>query len=392
MRGWVILLCNLAFIIAGSTTARAQNAEEGEAARHEAFRASFVAVIDDLNAGSFDKLISAIDKEDFVDRIFGLRLIDQRVKRQFRERLKYDFDGLVKSGFAETKEGVKATLLGFDSRADLGRAVVRFDLPDFQFGYHEYDLRRRENGELVIVDWLDFLAGEKFTDAMGMSLILAAPGKPAVRKLVDFKNIRERELFQLTELLKAARDRKLDRYWEILEGMDERLQRQEVVVLTTIKLSKQVRNRRAVRKALTEMAAQHPEDPRYSLMLLDYYFPTRRYEDAFAALLRLKDRLGVDDAAMLARLSAAALVLGRQDDAVDYAESALAMEDDLELAWWSALRAHAATGDFDKAAAAVVVLERQFDHRLGPEELGRDRSLAGLVASDAYKNRAGDGG
>ncbi len=389
MKRWAALLVASVFVTSGARGVCAQDSLEDEEASRQAFRASFATVIDDLNADSFGKLVNAIDRDAFVDRIFGLRLIDQRVKRQFRERLKYDFEGIVKSGFPDAKDGIDATLLGFDSRGNLGRAVVRFDLPDFQFNYHEYELQRRDNGKLVVVDWLDFLAGEKFTDAMGMSLILAAPGKPAVRKLVDFQNIRERELFQLTELLKAARDRKLDRYFEILEGLDERLKRQEVVVLTSVKVSKQVRNRRALRQALTAAAAYFPENSLYSLMLLDYYFPTRRYDDAFAALLRLRDRLGVEDAAMLSRLSAATLVLGETADAVSYAESALALEEDLELAWWSALRAYAADENYDKAAAAVVTLESRFSHELGPEELGRDRSFRGLLASDAYKNRSG---
>lgn len=379
------ILVFLAFVACASAAPGDDVAAAAELERQAAFRAEFSEIVDDLNVGSFDKFIAATDKQDIVERIFGLRLIDQKVKKQFRDSLEYNYDGMIKSAFSESKETVKARLLGFESRGDRGRAVVRFDLPDFQFGYHEYELRQDDKGHVVVVDWIDFLKGEQFTEGMGLALIMAAPGKPAVRKLLDFQNIRDRDVFQLTELLKAARDRQLDRYYEILGGLDERLQRQRVVVLTSVQLTKTVRNRRQMRTALSEMAKYYPEEPLYSLMLLDYFFPTRRYEAAFEALSRLDQRLGVEDAAMRARQSAAALVMGNAEDAGAYADDALVLENDLELAWWSALRARAALEYFDEAVLALTALETRFGHTLGPEALQRDPGFSRLLASEAYR-------
>jgi hypothetical protein len=368
-----------------ASAARGDDAAAAEMERQAAFRAEFAGIVDDLNVGSFDKFIAAIDEEDLVGRIFGLRLIDQKVKKQFRDNLEYSFDGMIKSAFGDSKDTVKAKLLGFESRGGRGRAVVRFDLPDLQFNYHEYQLRQDDRGHVIIVDWIDFLKGEQFTDGVGLTLVSAAPGKPAVRKLLDFQNVRERDVFQLTELLKAVRDRRLDRYYEILGGLDERLQSQRVVILMSVQLTKKVRNRRQMRSALTAMAQHYPEEPLYSLMLLDYYFPTRRYEAAFEALSRLDRRLGVEDAAMQARLSAAALVMGKTEDAVAHAEAALALENDLELVWWSLLRAHAASERYDDAVVALTALETRFGHSLGRDALQRDPGFSGLLGSEAYR-------
>ncbi|MDH3533176.1 MAG: hypothetical protein OEO82_09620, partial [Gammaproteobacteria bacterium] len=281
----------------------ADQAEDEELARQEAFRAGMQDIVDGLNAGSPDRFIASIDQEDFVERIFGLRLIDQRVKKSFRESMQNQFDSMVASTFADAKDTMRATLLGVESRGNRGRAVVRFDLPDFQFNYHEYDLMLDDENNLVVVDWIDFLRGERFTDGVGMTLIMASPGKPAIRKLLDYQNVKEADLFQFTELMKAARDRQAERYIEIINGLEERLARQRVVVLTSVQLMQQIRSRRMLRTALTYMAKFHPEDPLFTLMLLDYYFPTRRYEEAMQALQRLYARLDVDDAAMEARLS-----------------------------------------------------------------------------------------
>ena len=120
-------------------------------------------------------------------------------------------------------------------------------------------------------------------------------------------------------------------------------------------------------------------------MLLDYYFPSRKYEEAMQALLSLQSRLGVQDAAMDARLSAASLVLGNTEDALSYADRAVQVEPGLELGWWSALRARTAVNRFDGAVVALDVLEKTFGYTLGPEAFESDPSMADLLLSEEYE-------
>jgi hypothetical protein len=363
----------------------AEDAEKEEAARQAAFQSGMQRIVDDFNAGSTDVFVEAIDRADLLDRIFGLRLIDQRVKKQVREDLPQSLLRYVTASLPVTDESVKVTLLGVESRGDRGRAVVRFDLPKTSFNYHEYDLRLSGNGKVIVRDWTDFLDGSLFTESVGQSMVMAAPGKPAARKLLDFVNVSENELFQFAELLKAARDRKLDRYLTIRDGLPERFQRQRIVVETNVHLARQVRKRRPMIAGLVIMANYYPDEPLYSLMLLDLYFPTRKYEEAFQALQALSDRLDVDDAAMLARLSATALVMEKPQDAVDYADAALALEPTLELAWISAFSARAALSDFAGAVEAAKKLKAEFGRDFDPTTLGKIQSYAQLLDSSEYK-------
>ncbi|MDH3350986.1 MAG: hypothetical protein OEM51_05520 [Gammaproteobacteria bacterium] len=364
------------------------DAEKAELAKQEAFRSGFTAIVGDLNNGLFDSFVQAVDRRALIDQIYGLRLIDQKVKKQFDERLAYTYDNMIKSGFANLmnkEERLEATLLGIESRGNLGRAVVRYDLPNFQFGYHEFDLRLDEKNRVAVLDWTDFYSGMKFSETIGRSLVMSAPSKPAMRKLLDFQNVSDRELFQFGELLKAARDRKLDRYLEIRDGLEPRFQRQRIVVESSVQIARKARKRRQMIAALAIMAEHYPAEPLYSLMLLDYYFPTRKYEEALRALQALSDRLAVKDAAMEARLSAAALVMGNAPDAVAYANAALELEPGLELAWWSALNARATSSDFAGSVEALQHLEAEFGHKLGSEALQKNPGFAPLLASDEFR-------
>ena len=367
------------------TEVEADAAAAAAAAQAQAFRDDFAAIVEAMNLGTFELFTTAIDEEDFLDRIYGLRLIDQKVKKQFQESFVQNLPYMIESEIADADGGVRATLLDFASRGNRGRATVRYDYPGFQFNYHEYDLRLDDKGQLIIVDWIDFLQGERFTDGVGISLIMALPSKVAVRKLVDFKNISEHEIFQLTELLKTVRDRRVDKYFEMVGQLDEKMQRQRIVVLSGVQLTKIVRDRRKMRTALVSMAKYFPEEPLYSLMLLDYYFPARKYEEAMQALVRLQTRLDVADAAMEARLSAAALIMGDVDNANLFADAAVDREPGLELGWWSALRARVALQQFDRSVEALQQLEVEFGYELGPAELGGQDGFADLLASDEFK-------
>ncbi len=383
-------ICLLAAFTCWSPGAFAQDdtrdaQEQAELERQEIFRAGFQAIVEDLNNNSLERFVLAIDRDDMLERIFGLRLIEPKVKQGFRERFDDNLPGILESAFAATGGNIRAAWLGFGSKGDRGRAIVRYDLPDFQFNYHEYELRLDGKGRVVIVDWVDFLDGERFSDGVGFQLVALNPGKAAVRKLLDFQGPTEQQVFQMTELLKASRDLQVDRYFDILDDLDEKLRSQRAVVLATVHLTKATRNRRKLRTALIDVDKYFPEEPLYSLMLLDYYFPSRKYEEAMQALLRLQARLGVQDAAMAARLSAASLVLGNTEDALSYAQQAVQIEPGLELGWWSALRARTALNQFDGAVEALDELEKTFGYTLGPEAFENDPSMADLLLSQEYE-------
>ena len=394
MKAAVLNLFAMAVLAAGLPAAYAQDEapapqEQAELERQEIFRAGFQEIVDDLNNSSLERFARAIDRDDMLERIFGLRLIDQRVKQGFRESFDDNLLNILKSAFAPTQGNIRAAWLGFGAKGDRGRAIVRYDLADFQFNYHEYELRLDSKGRVVIVDWVDFMDGENFSDGVGTQLVAMNPGKPAVRKLLDFQGPTEQQTFQMTELLKASRDMQLDRYFDILGSMDDRLRSQRVVVLGSVHLTKATRNRRKLRTALIDVDRYFPDEPLYSLMLLDYYFPSRKYEEAMQALIRLQSRLGVPDAAMAARLSAASLVLGNGEDALSYANRALQLEPGLELAWWSALRSRAALEQYDGAVEALDQLEKTFGYTLGPEAFEKDPSMADLLLSSEYEQWLG---
>lgn len=391
-------LALFAAALAVSPRALAQDPDEAvqeELRKQEAFRSGFVSIVNDLNSQNYGGFIDAIDRDDMLDRIYGLRLVDQRIKRQFEDNIEASFVGLVQSGAGLARAGIvpaynapeggaRYVLLGLESSGDFGRAVVRVDLANFQFNYLEFDLRLDGRNDVVIVDWTDYLAGITFSESIGRYLVFASPSPSALRKFIDAPNVTERDLYLFGETLKAARDGNIDKFVELRDGLEPRLQRQPVVVETGVHLAKARRQRRAMVEALGVMEQYYPDEPLYALMLLDRLFPAKKYAEGIAALAGLADALDVEDAAMDARLSAAHLAAGNPDEAVAYADRAIQREPELELAWLSALPARSTAGDFSGAVEALATLEADFGHDLSPERLEKSKVFTELMASEEF--------
>ncbi|MBT8098250.1 MAG: hypothetical protein KJO82_00800 [Gammaproteobacteria bacterium] len=371
-----------------------------EARLQQVFRDGMATIVEDLNQGSFKRFVRAIDKQDMLDLIFGLRLIDQRIQRDFREDMKKsdDFENFISTTFKnEAKDGIRARLLTVESRGTRGRAVIRFDMSHFQANYIDYELRLDEKERLVIVDWDDYLWGHRFSDRTGLMFVQGQPNVNAVRKLIDYPNVREAEIFQVMEALKAARDFDFERYFGIFAKLDDKLKRQRAILVVGLDASKLARKRRNQRKLLEAVDQYYPKDPLFALSLLDYYFPDRQYQKAYDALTRLKNKLRVDDGVTNARLSAATLVMGQVEDALAFANKSVEQEPELELGWWAVLRAQVAAGNNAAAIASLDTLSTTFNHDLGPEALSKDPSLKEFARTAEYrgwhdKNAASDQG
>ncbi len=391
MPTYLKFLTTIILLVIGQHAIAQSELDEREAleqARQQAFRDGMSAIVGNLNAGSFKLFTKALDKDDFIDRIFGLRLINGGIKRDFRSDMKESerWSGFVKSLYdKESKDGVRATLLIVESRGERGRAVVRFDMSHFRANYHEYDLRLDDKGRVIIVDWNDYLWGHLFTDRMGLTMVQAKPNKNAARKLVDFSNVREDQIFQLMELLKATRDRDFDRYAQIMETLDERLKSQRTIIKLGLDTARAARKRRVQRDALIMVDAHFAQDPLFALALMDYYLPEKRYQDAYDTLLELQQHLRVDDALLNARLSSVLLVMDRVDDATALALKSVSQEPDLELGWWSVFRARVTAEDYGDAIEALQTLEKDFGHSLGPDTLSKDPLFRKFMLSAEYR-------
>jgi len=347
-------------------------------------RAQFESVIDGLNNNSFDRFNRAIVKKDLMSRIYSNRLIETDVKKVFGKDFTASIEQMFTSSFPKSKKEILGSVLDFDFKGGEGRAVVRYASSGYRYSYHVYELRQDSKGRLLIVDWVDYYQGNRFSDEAGDALVMAMPSKQAARSILDNKTIGEAELFQVAELFKAVRDNKPERFFQIHDGLTDAVIAESSITRFNLQLALLARDGERIEGAIQTLEETHPDDALYSLRIIEYYIPTRQYDKAIAALVNLQDELGVRDAASESLKASAALAMGNTADAEKYALQATAVEPSLELGWWSLLRARTRGKDYSGATEALTRLEDDFGHTLDPAKLKRDRFLKVLADKPEY--------
>jgi len=347
-------------------------------------RAQFERIIDELNRNSFKAFLAVISRPAMLERIYARRIIAPPVRDAFER----DFSNVVQSMYSESfprsDTEIIGTVVAFDVTGGSGRAVVRFNAGGYRYSYHVYELAVTGDGRLAIVDWEDYYAGSRFSDAVGNSLVMSMPGKPAVRQMITIVELSEGQAFQVGELFKAVRDRKTQRYFQIHDDLDEVLRKDPLVVHLTAQMSIVSKDRARYEQAIEGIRSFLPTDPLQSLTLATYDIGMKRFEEAIAELDRLGQALGVVDGVIESFKASAAMALGDFDRAESLALQGTAAEPALELTWWTLLRVRTAAGNYSGALEPLARLEDDFGQDLGPERLAKDRFLGVLASQQTY--------
>ena len=355
-----------------------------QAADENDVRAQFEGIVQGLNENSFDRFHRATDKSDLSARIFAGRIIEPEVKKAFSADFNTSIEQMFTSSFPRSTTDIIAEVIDFRMEGDAGRAVVRFVGSGYRYSYHVYDLRVDSRGRPVIVDWIDYYQGGRFSDEAGAALVMAMPGKQATRAMLQNKNVGEGEIFQMGELFKAVRDNQPERFFQIYDALADELKAEPVTVRLNLGFSLLSKDASRMDSSARMLLETYPDDALHSLKLLEFYIPTRQYQDAIDALNRLQQALGVREGAIDSVKASAALALGDLENAEQFALAATEAEPSLEVAWWSLLRVRTRAEDYEGATEALTRLEDEFGHILDARKLRKDRFLKVLAEQQAF--------
>ena len=341
-----------------------------------------------LEQESFEMAQEFLDQTDLTNRILN----NQRVLPDIDAMFRAQFWEIIESGFRQAIAPVAAEaqvdLVQFDFENGQGRACVRFSLAGHEYQYHMYELRHDRRGRLKVADWFDTNQGMTFTVTISQELQTIKPIREETRKLLTINGPTDTQIFQATELLKAIRDRQAQRFFEIYEEFDHALRKEPWIARHAVLMAHSLQDVDRFGKSYLLFTEVFREDPNVALIMSDFALMLQDYDGAYIALKRFDQFFAVTEGALPAKLSALALALGKPEEAETFAVEATKNEPDLELAWWSLLRARAGAADFSGSLEALTYLEDNFDQRLDVAKLRRDkfRAFGKLVQSQEYKD------
>lgn len=348
----------------------------------------FQEVLQSIDQKSFEMYRKALDQTDLTNRVYS----HQPVENDVREAFRAGFWEIIEAGFLQNLpppgSKVKADLVQFAFEDGRGRACVRFSRPNYEYTFQVFDLRHDGRGRIKIVDWFDSKDGQLFSAEIGELLITLKPTKAATRKLLSIKKPTDLELFQVTEILKATRDNQPPRFFEIYDEFSDQLKREPLIAKYAPLMAYRVKDVDRFMQSIDIFVEVYSEDPDQALKMSEFYLAVEDYENSFEMLKRYHQNFTIKEGAIPAKLSALALAIGKPDEAEKFAVEATVNEPELELGWWSLLRARAASDDYQGALTALTNLEDNFSHRLDEAKLKRDKfkAFSGLANSQEFKD------
>jgi hypothetical protein len=352
----------------------------------------FQEILAGIENRSFAPIQAAIDKSDLSNRI----LKSGKIEPEARKILNDNFWQLIEKSFMEdlppTGLKTKIQLVDFAFENGKGYAGVRFNHSKYEYAYLVFDLRYDSRSRLKIVDWFVSSMGQMFSARIGEQLVILMPTKAATRKLISISNPSDLQLFQVTEIFKASRDRQAARFFEIYDEFDDSLKREPLIAKYAVYFALASKDADRLASGLNIFVDVYSQDPNFALMLSDLFVRAQNYEESYVSLGRFHENFSVKEGAVPARLSALALALGKLEDAEKYAVEATVVEPSLELGWWSLLRARARAQDHVGALEPLTSLEDNFGYKLDAGKLRRDKfqGFTTLVSSAEFKEwRAG---
>jgi tetratricopeptide (TPR) repeat protein len=375
IRPWLAVVLFTAVMIPVSTMAQS-NVDE--------LRQQFDGIVRGLNENSFDRFNRAISKKDMLARIYGATPIESDVKQAFSKDFATSLQGLFVSSFPQSKNEILGTVVDFAFQGNEGRAVVRYAASGYRYSYHVYDLGLDSKGKLLILDWVDYFQGSRFSKQAAEGLVMAMPSKQATRSLLTGRTYDDGQLFQVGELFKAVRDNQPERFFQIFDGLDKALLKEPVLLRLNLQLAMVFPQSPRAGNAVRLIVESYPNEALYSLQLSNHYIQTGQFAEAIEVLTLLQGAMGLQDGATESLKAAAALALGNTADSERYALQATTLEPSLEVGWWSLLRARTRAGDFSGATVALARLEDDFGHSMDPATLRRDRFLKVLAGKPEY--------
>jgi len=348
----------------------------------------FQTVLQAIDDRSFEVIQKTIDKTDMRNRVLSAREIDAAVAQSFGA----NFWQFVESGFAANlpPQGSKVTmkLVDFAFQDGKGKAAVRFSGPNFEYAYQVFDLRHDGRGRLKIVDWFNSASGQMLSAEIAEELMIQMPTKTATRKTISIQDPTDLELFQVTEIYKASRDKQPPRFFEIYDEFSDALRREPFIAKYAVTMAYMLQDTDRLMRALEIFVDVYSDQPTYALAMSEYYLAVGAMAESYALMKIFHENFAVNEGALPAKLSALALATAKPDDAEKFAVEATTDEPTLELGWWSLLRVRSSMENYAGAIEALTQLEENFGHRLDEAKLRRDRfrGFAELVSSQEFRD------
>lgn len=351
----------------------------------EECKAFAAALLKALESGDLSAYGRLFDYDTMLERAVGDIADAPQSKKGFIRGVKKDLTdetGMPSMLHALIKEGGSIRLLRIHEQDGQKRALIRLLPAKGGAMYFDY-LLAKAFGNVRAVDIFVYTSGEMLSATIRQSFLPLAveESKSLIQRLMGEEGEFMKNFDKIMQMKNAILAKEYQKAWKSYEAMPAELRKNKTILTFALQASQNV-GATEYQNVLDTYKASHPDDPCLDLMLIDYYFIKKEYDEAAASAIRVDKKLG-GDAHMKTICARMLLAQDKDDEARKIAQEAIDLEGDFLPAYKILLGLSFKTKDFDESVRILDRLSEKFGNRY--RNLTKTPENAEFLASPQYR-------
>src|SRR5215831_15222014 len=341
-----------------------------------------------LNKVDMDALEKMIDLQALATRVARKMAISERETSGFVAG--FSKKGSINSLLANTLESLrrahgKVELMRVVQRGEERRPLLRYDLGDNGFDYHEYILESTASG-YRIVDWYQLSTGELTSATIAVaSKLLMDPNPGFLKSLLGVSAVNDDLVVRFKSIGQLEREHKFVDAIGVIEKMPPELANSRVLMVKAASLASASGDDSRYRRALSNLAERHGDDPTLAFMLLDHYFYEGNVDKALQSIAAMEARLGRDGVTELLKANIH-YSKHHYDEMVSHAQQAILLEPNRPNAYFVLALGYISKEQYPMAIETYSTLGSKLGYRFTRAGFESDPKMKKFVQSAAFKS------
>jgi tetratricopeptide (TPR) repeat protein len=343
-----------------------------------------------FNERDTSMFMQRFDRKVFVDRVVRCTHLPEEQRQQVMKIARQGADRMGQVIQHRLGKNARVKFLRIRPSAadqpDLFNSLYRVDFGDDGLSYWELQLDSRSPSDIRIVDWINYSNGSLVSEGMGdmFGLLLGDDSKPVSGGAASAVKPGNRRV--LMRFLSAKRKGNAQAVLQYYKELPKWIRNDRFLQAAWVESAGMVSDDE-YRKALSDLARAHGNDPRMSLMLMEHYVFEKDYDRAHALVSQFSKMIG-GDAALEALHANIAYEAGDVKEAVRFSRRAIQADRDYEDTYWTLLHSLVQDRHYEDAVLVLRILAGKFSYSFEPKQLAETPGFSGFAKSAEFQSWA----
>ncbi|MGC6444053.1 MAG: tetratricopeptide repeat protein, partial [Rubripirellula sp.] len=310
-------------------------------------------------SGDLEKVSNFIDWDTLIDTACEGIAVSKALKQSFILGIKYSPSSLEQRWVNTVLEGGTYQYLRTHVVDDDKRVLFRLQPYDGGLNYHDLILRKREDGQVAIVDIHVFTSGELLSTTMRRGIIPVAvnENRNLLQKLIGWESDFVKNITTIEQMTMANLTGDFPASLSAYKKLPQSLQDVKNFQILRIHAAAQVSDSE-YQDALEAFRTAHPNDSGIDLLSVDAFVMKEQFEEAINCIDRVNRTVGGDAELLVMKADIEALA-GNNDRVKTIITSVLKDDPSNENAIWTLVQLSLAEKDFSETSRLLTKLESE---------------------------------